>query len=102
MALPQLLRAEAEAGGAREAGAATPFDLTVQPTAAVGGQGAAVTLRSVTAKTTVWRFTPDGKDGMAHDVAGMVVMTGEHSRLRTRALHLTPIVLCFQGMTSGC
>ena len=59
--------------------------------------GSTVGATAADAKTTVWRFTPDGKDGVAHDVAGMVVMTGEHSRLRTRALHLTSIVLCSRG-----
>ena len=67
--------------------------------------GSTVGASAADAKTTVWRFTPDGKDGVAHDVAGMVVMTGEHGRLQATCVaglrvHTGRVV--FQGMTSGC
>ena len=45
----QLLRAW-EAGGAKEAGAATPFALTVQPS--IGGEDAAIKLEGVTSTMT--------------------------------------------------
>eukprot|EP01045_Picozoa_sp_COSAG04_P000121 COSAG04_NODE_3_length_53939_cov_50.145431_11_plen_98_part_00 len=69
--------------------------------------GSTVGATAADAKTTVWRFTPDGKDGVAHDVAGMVVMTGEHGRLsadvcRWAACSHRSRCVCFQGMTSGC
>ena len=54
--------------------------------------GSTVGATAADAKTTVWRFTPDGKDGVAHDVAGMVAMTGEHSRLRATSRHIRFVV----------